>query len=79
MPLPPPTSSPPTTLNTRPIRTSLASGSSQFDEILQAPEVEEPSPPIELTGPQYVKTLAGASAPFPYFDPLEISSKVCVA
>ncbi|CAM9851282.1 unnamed protein product [Ectocarpus sp. 8 AP-2014] len=56
-------------------RTSLASGSAQFDEILQAPEAEEPPPPIELTGPQYVKTLAGASAPFPYFDPLEISSK----
>lgn len=55
----------------------MASGSAQFDEILQTPEAEEP-PPIELTGPQYVRTLAGASAPFPYFDPLEISSKVCV-
>lgn len=55
----------------------MASGSAQFDEILQAPEPEEPELPIELTGPQYVKTLAGASAPFPYFDPLQISSKVC--
>ncbi len=62
----------PPTLN----RTSLKSGSAQFDEILQTPEPEEPPMPIELTGPQYVKTLAGASAPFPYFDPLEISSKV---
>lgn len=53
----------------------MAAGSAQFDDILQTPEGEEP-PPIELTGPQYVKTLAGASAPFPYFDPLQISSKV---
>eukprot|EP00752_Nemacystus_decipiens_P009732 g8690.t2 len=56
-------------------RTSLAGSSAQFDEILQTPEPEEPPLPIELTGPQYVKTLAGASAPFPYFDPLQISSK----
>lgn len=59
-------------------RTSLAD-SAQFDEILKAPDSEAPPPPpIELTGPEYVKTLPGASAPFPYFDPLEISSKVGV-
>lgn len=56
----------------------MAGSSAQFDEILQTPEPEEPPVPIELTGPQYVKTLAGASAPFPYFDPLQISSKVCL-
>lgn len=75
--LPPHPITPPNQNETNNInRTSVASGSAQFDEILQSPEPEEPPPPIELTGPQYVKTLAGASAPFPYFDPLGISSKV---
>ena len=57
----------------------MAGSSAQFDEVLQAPEPEEPPLPIELTGPQYVRTLPGASAPFPYFDPLQISSRVCLS
>ena len=53
------------------------SGSSQFDQILSDPEGDEtPDRPMELTGPQYVKTLPGSSPPIKYFDPLDISSKV---
>lgn len=67
----------PASVSTR-ASSSLASGSAQFDEILSQPEADADAPPpmpIELTGPQYVKTLPGSSAPFKYFDPLEISSK----
>lgn len=49
-----------------------------LNEVLDTATSTPPPPPavIELTGPQYLKTLPGASAPLPYFDPLAISSKV---